>query len=92
MILTRGTKCTAVIKSDPPLPRRFPFFYLSLLPSINCRSILAHFDRENSEVVIPFRGFDVLFPSFFLPDRITLISLFFPFVITLPYVFFFGLF
>lgn len=51
MILTRGTKCTAVIKSDLPA---LPFL---LSPLFSCRLTVvpfAHFDRENSEVVTPF--------------------------------------
>lgn len=44
MILTRGTKCTAVIKSDLPCPPFSPF--ATLLLSINCRSIRALRSRE----------------------------------------------
>lgn len=60
MILTRGTKCTAVIKSDlPALPS-------PLSPLFSCRLTVvpfAHFDRGNSEVVTPSR--DLTFSPFF---------------------------
>lgn len=64
MILTRGTKCTAVIKSDLPA---LPFL---LSPLFSCRLTVvpfAHFDRENSEVVTPSR--DSTFSPFFPPLR-----------------------
>lgn len=93
MILTCGTKCTAVIKSDPApllpgLPHLFPFS--SLLLSINCRFIRALRDRENSEVVIPFPRLDG--PSFFLflslrPYYSYLVSPPIRIVITLSYFF-----
>lgn len=85
MILTRGTKCTAVIKSDlPALP--FP-----LSPLFSCRLTVvpfAHFDRGNSEVVTPSR--DLTFSPFFFPSP-TVLPLSHPSsrpAITLSYFFF----
>lgn len=75
MILTRGTKCTAVIKSDLPA---LPFL---LSPLFSCRLTVvpfAHFDRENSEVVTPFPRLDVL-SFFFSPLRP-----YYPYLIPLP--------
>lgn len=70
MILTRGTKCTAVIKSDPSLSLTF---FLSLL--FSCRLTVvpfARFDRENSEAVTPFR--DLTFPPFFFSPSVLFLS------------------
>lgn len=70
MILTRGTKCTAMIKSDP-----FPS--LTLFPSLlfSCRLTVvpfAHFDRKNSEAVTLFR--DLTFPPFFSSPSVLFLS------------------
>lgn len=76
MILARGTKCAAVIKSDLPSPfSAFACFSLSLsfLPLINCRSILALRSGESRSG----NSLPGLFSHLFLPDRITLISLLF---------------
>lgn len=74
MILARGTKCTAVIKSDLPPPPSLSFLLL-----INCRSILALRSRESrSGNSLPRLDVLLSLSHLFLPDHITLISFLIP--------------